>query len=115
MAIHYRIVLTALLMLVSVTTKADLQQELQSTFDSFVNVTPADSYSTQRRNVISGGSIVMRNKLINPNLVNFTPPSFNAGCNGIDLYGGSFSFISSAQFTQTLRTSGPRLCISLGD
>jgi conjugative transfer pilus assembly protein TraH len=103
MAIHFRIVLTTLLMLVSAVTKADLQQELQSTFDSFVNVTPADSYSTQRRNVISGGSIVMRNKLINPNLVNFTPPSFSAGCNGIDLYGGSFSFISSAQFTQTLR------------
>ena len=31
------------------------------------------------------------------------PPSFSAGCGGIDLFGGSFSFINFNQFVQLLR------------
>ena len=30
-------------------------------------------------------------------------PSFNAGCGGIDLFAGSFSFISAEQFQNLLR------------
>lgn len=95
--------LVCLLILSPLPAKADLEAELQGVFSNMVNVTPADAYQTQRRGVISGGSIVLRNNIVNPNLVSFVPPSFKGGCNGIDLFGGSFSFINGAQFTQLLR------------
>jgi len=84
--------------------KADLNAELQGTFDAMINVTPAGSYETQRRGVISGGSITMRNKVVHPNLISWVPPDIKGGCGGIDLFAGSFSFINGAQFTQLSRS-----------
>ncbi|WP_347990219.1 conjugal transfer protein TraH [Methylomonas sp. AM2-LC] len=85
------------------TVSANLNEEMAGVFGDLINVTPAGSYNTQRRGVIAGGSISMRTQTMNPNLISFTPPSINAGCGGIDLYGGSFSWINGAQFTQMLR------------
>lgn len=85
------------------TTHAGLDDELKGVFDGMMNVTPADAYMTQRRGVITGGSLQMRNRMVNPNLVSFVPPRFKAGCNGIDLFMGSFSFINSEQLTQLMR------------
>lgn len=82
---------------------ASLDQEMKSAFDGMINATPGDAYMTQRRGVISGGSLVMRNRISNPNLISFVPPSVKAGCNGIDLFGGSFSFINTEQLTQLMR------------
>jgi conjugative transfer pilus assembly protein TraH len=93
-----------LLAFVALPAKANLDQELQGAFSSMINVTPGGSYQTQRRGVITGGSIVTRNQIMNPNLISFVPPGVKAGCNGIDLFGGSFSFINSEQFTQLLRS-----------
>lgn len=96
--------LICVLLLVSGPAKAGLDQELAGMFSDMINVTPGGSYETQRRGVITGGSIVSRNKVVNPNLISFVPPGAKAGCGGIDLYGGSFSFINSAQFTQLSRS-----------
>jgi conjugative transfer pilus assembly protein TraH len=52
-----------------------------------------------RRGTLSGGRFSMRTRTVRPGpLINFDPPSLNAGCGGIDLYGGSFSAISAEQF-----------------
>ena len=83
--------------------RADLQAELKDTFQGLLNVTPAESYATQRRGVISGGSIELRTNLTTPNLISFVPPSLKAGCGGIDLFGGSFSFINGQQLNQLMR------------
>lgn len=84
---------------------AGLDDELKNAFDGImINATPVGQYGAQRRGVIAGGSISIRNPVVNPKLISFVPPSWKAGCNGIDLYGGSFSFINSAQFTQLLRS-----------
>ncbi len=83
--------------------RADLQAELKDTFQGLLNVTPAESYATQRRGVISGGSIELRTNLTTPNLISFVPPSVKAGCGGIDLFGGSFSFINGQQLNQLMR------------
>jgi len=40
---------------------------------------------------------------MNESLWHVVPPSFNAGCGGIDLFAGSFSFISLDQFVNLLR------------
>ncbi len=93
-----------LLLFIVSPAKADLNDELKSTFDGLVNVTPGGSYDTQRRGVIAGGSISMRNKIVHPNLVSWVPPNLNGGCGGIDLFAGSFSYINGAQFTQLSRS-----------
>jgi conjugative transfer pilus assembly protein TraH len=98
-----RAILAVFLLALAPAASAGLNEEMQSMFSDMVNVTPADAYTSQRRGVLSGGSIVMRNKIVNPSLVSFVPPSFKGGCNGVDLFGGSFSFINAEQLTQLLR------------
>ena len=80
-----------------------LQSQLNGVFDSMTNVTAPGVFETQRRGVISGGRATMKNRIFSENIVNFSPPSWKAGCGGIDLFGGSFSFINSEQLTQLLR------------
>lgn len=87
----------------SLASKADLQEEMDSMFGSYVNVTPGQVYETQRRGGFAAGSVFIRNRVSNPQLINFEPPSFKAGCNGIDMFGGSFSFINKEQFINALR------------
>jgi hypothetical protein len=53
--------------------------------------------------VLTGGSLNARNHLMNESLWHFVPPSFDAGCGGIDLFAGSFSFLSAEQFQNLLR------------
>jgi conjugative transfer pilus assembly protein TraH len=82
---------------------ADLNAEMDSLFGTLVNVTDPSAQMGQRRGVLSGGSLVARNRIVNVNPISLVPPSFEAGCGGIDLFGGSFSFVNAAQFTNLLR------------
>lgn len=83
---------------------AGLQSEMDSLFSSMTNVTAPGVYETQRRGVLAGGRVTSKNKIFNENLISFTPPSWKAGCGGVDLFGGSFSFINSDQLIQLLRS-----------
>lgn len=80
-----------------------LQHQLNSMFDSMVNVTQPGVFETQRRGVLSGGRFTVKNRIFSEAVVSFTPPGAKAGCGGIDLFGGSFSFINSEQLTQLFR------------
>lgn len=82
---------------------ADLQQEMDAMFGTMTNVTAPTAHLGQRRGVITAGSVVSRNRVMSANLVSFVPPSFSAGCGGIDLFGGSFSFINMNQFIDLMR------------
>lgn len=83
---------------------SSLRSEMNKMFGSMSNTTAPGVFETSRRGVISGGSVVVRNKIMNTSIVSFQPPSFNAGCGGIDLFGGSFSFINKEQFVQLARS-----------
>lgn len=83
--------------------KADLQDEMNQLFDNLGNVTDPTITSTARRGVIAGGSVQIRNRIVDTNLVTLTPPSFQAGCGGVDLFGGSFSFVSGDQIVPLLK------------
>lgn len=67
------------------------------------NSTAAGTLSTRDRVGAFGGSFEMRAPVTNVNLVSFDRPRFDAGCGGVDLYGGSFSFINSQQLIQVFR------------
>lgn len=71
--------------------------------DMYSNTTSAGMFQTQQRGVISGGSFVARFGIKSINLVAFDPPRVSAGCGGINLFGGSFSFINAQELTQLLR------------
>lgn len=71
---------------------------------NMTNVSSPGAYSAANRGVISGGSVYTRSKIFDPKLIAFTPPSWRGDCGGIDLFGGSFSFINSDQLVQLFRS-----------
>lgn len=93
-----------------VTTQAGAESFIRKTMDDFLkqtsmsNVTNPKAFQTATRGVISGGSIAVRNKIFNNNLISFVPPSFSASCNGIDMFLGSFSFINADEIVQMFRS-----------
>lgn len=67
------------------------------------NSTAPGTMSTKDRVGVFMGAFTMRAPIKAVNLVTFDPPRIDAGCGGIDLYGGSFSFINSQQLIQIFR------------
>lgn len=63
-------------------------------------------YESQRRLGLDAGYLRLRAPINRYSVVNFSPPQFDAGCGGVDLYGGSFSFINADEFRQMLRQIG---------
>lgn len=84
-------------------TPGALQSQMDTVFNSMVNVTKPGVFEGQRRGVVSAGSVYVRNKIVDTNVVTFVPPSWKGGCGGIDFFGGSFSFIDADQFIQLMR------------
>lgn len=70
------------------------------------NVTNPAVLQGQTMNLYTGGSLFMRMPRKTYNLASVTPPSWNAGCGGIDLFAGGFSFINKEQFVAMLRNIG---------
>jgi len=62
-----------------------------------INVSAPMSYQGQRAGFATLGSISVRTRTRNTNLVNIQLPSVRAGCGGIDIFGGAFSFISKEE------------------
>lgn len=85
---------------------ASIDSEMQTWFNAmgaYGNVTGAQVVQGQTTTVYTGGSMYMRTPIKNYQLATIAPPSIRAGCGGIDLYAGSFSFINSEQLTALLR------------
>jgi len=62
-----------------------------------VNVTRPMSYDGQRAGYATLGSVQIRTRTRSSNLLNIQLPSVRAGCGGIDIFGGAFSFISKEE------------------
>lgn len=86
------------------TVASGLESQLDTIFDGMANVTAPGVYESQRRGVLAGGRISARAKTMEENFVNIQMPSAKAGCGGIDMFGGSFSFINADQLVQLLRS-----------
>lgn len=70
------------------------------------NVSGPSVVQGQTMNIYSGGSLFMRTPKQTYQIVSMTPPSWGAGCGGIDLFSGGFSFIDKDQFVAMLRNIG---------
>ncbi len=96
----------AALALCAAPAQADIQSEMERMFDrlgSYGNVTAPQMIRGQTRNVATFGGLYHRAPRRTYSVAGFSPPSWRAGCAGIDLYAGSFSFINKDQFIQYLR------------
>lgn len=83
---------------------AGMQTQLDNIFTEMENYTEPGSYETQRRSAYFGGRYTYKTKIFDENLISMQLPSARGGCGGIDIFGGSFSFINSDQVVQLLRS-----------
>ncbi|MEM7687604.1 MAG: conjugal transfer protein TraH [Pseudomonadota bacterium] len=93
--------------LVAAPVAADVGGELTDFFDdmgSAANVTGPTAYQGQSAGYYTGGGVWTRfpQRAVNP--VNLQLPSVNAGCGGIDIFSGSFSFINSDEMVAMLKS-----------
>lgn len=86
--------------------------DMESFFNEIANnpvnnsVSGAQKFRGQTRDYWSGGNLLVRIPSKTYQLATFDPPKISAGCSGIDIYGGSFSFINSDQLVQMLQNIG---------
>lgn len=81
-------------------------QELFDSVNAQGNVSNPAVLQGQTMNLYSGGSLFMRMPKRTYQLATSTPPSWGAGCGGIDLYMGGFSYINKEQFVAMMRNIG---------
>ncbi len=101
--------LFALLLLLAHPSRADVGSDMNTFFTDMgyaANVTPPGIYEGQAAGYFTGGGLVMRAPSRNYQLAALQAPSYRAGCSGVDLYGGGFSYINSDQLVAALRNVG---------
>jgi len=104
--IKSRYILILLFVLQGNTAQANIAADMNSWFDAmgtYSNVTTPQAIQGQTGSFFTGGSLYMRAPVTSYQLGSLAAPTFRAGCGGIDLHAGSFSFINTAQFTALLR------------
>jgi len=70
---------------------------------SYGNGTNAQSYQIQGAGYYTGGGFRGRTKVIDVHPLTITPPGIRAGCGGIDIYTGSFSYANTDQYLALLK------------
>lgn len=98
--------LTLLLGTVSLSSRADVNSDLNGFFGSLGysgNVTQAQAWQGQAAGYFTGGSVYLRNPVKNVQLISMQVPSLNAGCGGIDAYLGAFSMISGEEIQRFVK------------
>jgi len=84
----------------------DLNEEVNKMFNDLGmagNYNAPGAFRGQVYNTLSGGSLMIRTPNKTYQLLSINYPTAKAGCGGIDLYGGAFSFISAAEFKNMLK------------
>ena len=88
---------------IPITSHASLNGELYENFNSLSNVTKPNYFENERRGIIAGGELNIRSPIKTVNIASLNLPSARASCSGIDLYGGSLSFINKEEYIYLLR------------
>lgn len=92
--------------------KAGVQADLGKFFDklgSQTNVTESGVYQDQAAGYYTGGNLFARNTVHTAQLASIRLPGYRAGCGGIDMHLGAFSFISSQELINAFRAIGSNM------
>lgn len=98
------IIISLVLILAPVQAWAGLEDEMHNLFNSMVNVNNGGYHMAMGRGTVAGPSVVIRNRRLHTDLINFQAPRIDGGCGGIDMFLGSFSFISAQQFIHLMQS-----------
>ncbi|MEC6909653.1 conjugal transfer protein TraH [Photobacterium piscicola] len=80
---------------------ASIDGDLGQFFDGLnYNTTNPQAYKGQAANYYTGGSAFIRTPVRQAQIANVSLPSINAGCGGIDLFAGGFSYIDSDELVK---------------
>jgi len=95
---YLKLVLLMILFVISIpnVTYANVDSDLDSYFRNLgfsSNVTKPQAYHGQQAGYYTGGSVFARTPVRDVQLVQVELPSYRAGCGGIDIYSGGFSFV----------------------
>lgn len=71
-----------------------------------INVTSPGVHRDQAAGYYSGGGLSLRNRARNSQIATLQLPNFKAGCGGIDMFMGGFSFIDSGELVHALKGIG---------
>lgn len=85
----------------------DLNKDLNQFFGhlgSSSHVDSAEVYNGQRAGYMTGGGLTARSRVVDTQLVSVNLPRFDAGCGGIDIFAGGFSFVNHQQLIHTLKS-----------
>jgi conjugative transfer pilus assembly protein TraH len=88
---------------------SDVNKDLGSFFQKLganTNATEGKAYQDQTAGYYTGGSLFARNTVHNADLANIRLPGYRAGCGGIDMHLGAFSFIKGQELIGALRSVG---------
>lgn len=99
-ALHLTAKLATVIFACSAPARADIGSELTDFWTrsgGASNVTRPSAYMGQQAGYVTGGSLILRTKPRNSNIARLTLPRIRAGCGGIDMYMGSFSFLSAQE------------------
>ncbi len=78
-------------------------KEFLKNYNGSVTVDSPDVYKGQLSGYATGGGVHVRNKVFNRKPVTITPPSYSAGCGGIDLHMGSASLIKQEELVDAMK------------
>lgn len=97
---YKRLGVLSLLLLSVHSAMAGVNSDLNSYFDDLgfqTNVTNPSAYNGQTAGYYSGGSVFTRDAVRDVQIAQIDLPSYRAGCGGIDMFTGGFSFVNSDQ------------------
>lgn len=94
----------ALLAVTMLTSPLVAQADLAKSLGAMVNFTAPGAFTTADRGALVGGNVSLRLPVKTYNLFYFDPPRFSAGCGGIDLFMGSFSYLNADAFKGLIKS-----------
>lgn len=102
----FMVVSMTVLPILATAAKADVAGSMDSYFSSMgaaANVTGPSAFQGQSAGYYSLGNVYTRFPQKTTNLANIQLPGYRAGCGGIDIFAGSFSFISASELVAMLK------------
>ncbi|MEO0347732.1 MAG: conjugal transfer protein TraH [Pseudomonadota bacterium] len=103
MKVISKLIIVAIFCLYALPGAANIQSEMDNFFGKFgggANYNSGGAFKTQQGGFYTGGSLYARMPTKNYTPFNLQTPSFRAGCGGIDMFAGAFSYINSDQLVQ---------------